>query len=216
LLIGVLALAFDIQTVKTETSVFESNPYSNVIATYGRGYLENVSGLLVLHVKGKPYEMGYQHGFLLRDRIKRYIQYFVYDIYIGQLGYSYDYMISRLQAMLPHMPSEYIELIQGIADGADVNYTELLFTNTIPPIRLGDQNTLCSAFAVFGNATVNHHLYFGKNLDGILTPEPWDLVTICEPDNGSAFVNLQLLNVLLMTQEMVGIGVGTDMKNLVN
>ncbi|MDQ1257718.1 MAG: hypothetical protein QG656_2324, partial [Candidatus Hydrogenedentes bacterium] len=35
-----------------------------------KGYVEEIDGTTVLHVKGSPYEMGYQHGALLRERAK--------------------------------------------------------------------------------------------------------------------------------------------------
>lgn len=30
---------------------------------------EEINGVKVLRIKGKPYEMGYQHGYLLADKI---------------------------------------------------------------------------------------------------------------------------------------------------
>ncbi len=43
---------------------------TRTIARCGEGYLEEVDGYRVLHVKGSPYEMGYQQGALLRDDIR--------------------------------------------------------------------------------------------------------------------------------------------------
>jgi len=34
-----------------------------------KAYFEEIKGIKVLHIKGKPYEMGYQHGYLLADKI---------------------------------------------------------------------------------------------------------------------------------------------------
>lgn len=34
-----------------------------------KAYFEEIKGVKVLHIKGKPYEMGYQHGYLLADKI---------------------------------------------------------------------------------------------------------------------------------------------------
>ncbi|MBM4023737.1 MAG: hypothetical protein FJ284_16135, partial [Planctomycetes bacterium] len=39
------------------------------IARCGEGFLEDVDGHLVVHLAGTPYEMGFQHGRLLRDRV---------------------------------------------------------------------------------------------------------------------------------------------------
>ena len=43
---------------------------TKTIARCGAGFLEEVDGYRVLHVKGDPYEMGYQQGALLRDDIR--------------------------------------------------------------------------------------------------------------------------------------------------
>lgn len=34
-----------------------------------KAYFEVIKRIKVLHLKGKPYEMGYQHGYLLADKI---------------------------------------------------------------------------------------------------------------------------------------------------
>ena len=34
-----------------------------------KAYFEEIKGVNVLHIKGKSYEMGYQHGYLLADKI---------------------------------------------------------------------------------------------------------------------------------------------------
>src|SRR5271168_1045096 len=45
----------------------------------GAGYLEQVDGYRVLHVKGEPYEMGYQQGALLRDDIRENVR-FLFEV----------------------------------------------------------------------------------------------------------------------------------------
>ncbi len=34
-----------------------------------KAYFEEIKGVNILHIKGKPYEMGYQNGYLLADKI---------------------------------------------------------------------------------------------------------------------------------------------------
>ena len=41
------------------------------IARCGDGWLERIDGYPVLHVKGTPFEMGYQHGALLKESVRR-------------------------------------------------------------------------------------------------------------------------------------------------
>jgi isopenicillin-N N-acyltransferase-like protein len=164
-----------------------SNPNSNVIARHDKAYLENISGVLLLHVKGSPYEMGYQNGFLLKDRIQASIQY--HNQTMIDLGYSYEYMVNCSKAMEPHIPQEYIEEMQGLADGASVDYTDV-FLLQIDADLPGRGWTGCSGFAVFGNATTDGHLYHGRSLDSPLLPKPSCLVTVYEPERGDAFTNI--------------------------
>ncbi|HBJ35034.1 MAG TPA: hypothetical protein DDZ51_09815, partial [Planctomycetaceae bacterium] len=44
---------------------------AETIATCGKGWLERINGYHVLHLKGTPYEMGYQHGVLLKDSVRK-------------------------------------------------------------------------------------------------------------------------------------------------
>ncbi|MFM7412455.1 MAG: hypothetical protein ACKO6E_04525, partial [Planctomycetota bacterium] len=44
----------------------EPNADRTVVARCGEGFLETIGGHAVLHVAGTPYEMGFQHGRLLR------------------------------------------------------------------------------------------------------------------------------------------------------
>jgi isopenicillin-N N-acyltransferase-like protein len=184
LFISIVTLPCTIQPVKAESR--------NVIATYGSGYLEDVDGLLVLHVKGSPYEMGYQMGFLLKDSIQAHIQYQIQEII--DMGYSYEYLVNCAQAMEPHIPQEYIEEMQGLADGASMNYTDVLLEQAVVDIFFyGPGWTGCSGFVVFENATRDGHLYHGRSVDGVVSlPPEWmiDLITVYEPENGNAFVNV--------------------------
>jgi len=48
---------------------------TKTIARCGAGFLEDDNGYRVLHLKGTPYEMGYQQGALLRDDIRENVRY---------------------------------------------------------------------------------------------------------------------------------------------
>ena len=42
---------------------------AQTVARCGKGWLELIDGYPVLHLKGSPREMGFQHGALLRDKV---------------------------------------------------------------------------------------------------------------------------------------------------
>ena len=53
------------------TSIFAGRQFvaAETIARCGDGWLEMVDQYAVLHVRGTPYEMGYQHGALLKEHV---------------------------------------------------------------------------------------------------------------------------------------------------
>jgi len=177
--------------IGNSNSTSSSNPNRRLLAIYGKAYLESISSLLVLHVKGSPYEMGYQNGFLLEGAHKAMINHSIQKMIDD--GYSYEYQVNCSQAMEPHIPQEYIQEMQGLADGAGVNYTDVLLLHTNVDVQMyGTGWTGCSGFAVFGNATIDGHLYHGRNYDWTLPSQPVGLVTVHEPESGNAFVNVGL------------------------
>src|SRR4051812_23073891 len=50
--------------------ILASSADAETIARCGDGWLEKIEGYPVLHLKGTPYEMGYQHGVLLKDHVR--------------------------------------------------------------------------------------------------------------------------------------------------
>src|SRR6185437_9787644 len=62
----------------------EARAGSKTIARCGAGFLEEVDSYKVLHLKGTPYEMGYQQGALLKDEIREQIH-FLFDIKAREL-----------------------------------------------------------------------------------------------------------------------------------
>ena len=56
-----------------------SRAETKTIARCGQGFLEEVDGYRVLHLKGTPYEMGYQQGALLKDDIRELVR-FLFEV----------------------------------------------------------------------------------------------------------------------------------------
>src|SRR4051794_5787703 len=57
---------------------------TRTLARCGKGFLEEVDGYRVLHVKGTPYEMGFQQGALLKDDIRELVR-FLFDVKAKEL-----------------------------------------------------------------------------------------------------------------------------------
>src|SRR5689334_6535223 len=114
---------------------------AEVIAHCGQGYLENIDGYRVLHVKGTPYEMGYQQGTLLNDQCKALL----HDLFDDKFKQSkYEVFgiplpvreavagISAIQR--PFIPERYIEEMQGLADALHTDLQTVLIANSVPEL----------------------------------------------------------------------------------
>jgi len=86
--------------------------------------------MIVIGIKGKPYEMGKQYGRQLANLIRRHIDH-LWSAYQG-LGYTKDdvYIIAELfeDGIRKNMP-ELLDELKGIADGAHVKFEDVVAAN---------------------------------------------------------------------------------------
>ncbi|MBX6312509.1 MAG: peptidase C45 [Isosphaeraceae bacterium] len=168
---------------------------SKTIARCGAGFLEEVDGYKVLHVKGTPYEMGYQQGALLKDDIRELVR-FLFDekakeLTIDIAGIGLKPNAKAIIAVIAEgqkrfIPAWYFEELRGVAEGSGLSYDEIVVANFIPELFH------CSGFALAGSATKDGTLYHGRILDYGCD---WRLqehavLTIAEPEGKIPFVNV--------------------------
>lgn len=108
----------------------------------GKSYFKEEKGVKILHIKGKPYAMGYQHGYLLANKIDLMINrsLLATAAYVAsQTGCD----IKRAEELLwigqkkaePFIPAEQKMEMKGIADGAkdagaNIDLSDILLWNT--------------------------------------------------------------------------------------
>src|SRR5262249_5581315 len=110
---------------------------SRTLARCGEGFLEEVDGYRVLHVKGDPYELGYQQGALLRDDIHELVH-FLFDVKAKEMKIE----LGGLKLLDPrqvikgiaarqrkHVPERFFEEMRGIADGAGMDVQDIVIAN---------------------------------------------------------------------------------------
>jgi len=150
------------------------------------GWLEVRDGVKILHLNGSNYEMGFQHGFLLKEEVKQDIR-----AYLNYSNVSIDYLLGIWNVMKDYVPQEYKDEIQGIADGAEVSFEEIAAANMV--IIIGDMG--CFGISAWGNATIDGKLYHTRSFD-----QPFDIkdpvtekyvhensvLIVRNPDNGYA------------------------------
>jgi hypothetical protein len=167
---------------------------TKTLARCGAGFLEEQDGYRVLHLKGTPYEMGYQQGVLLREDIRENVHY-LFDV----KGKELKVEVAGLNLLNPkrviagivaqqrkHVPDRFFEEMRGIADGAGMDVQDVIVANFIPELFH------CSGFAIGGSATKDGTLYHGRVLDYGCD---WRLqehavLTVAEPDGRIPFVNV--------------------------
>jgi hypothetical protein len=200
-----LALLAALATARAETKT---------IARCGEGFLEEVDGYRVLHVKGTPYEMGFQQGALLRDDIRENIRYLFEvkgkEMKIDVAGMNLldpKRVIAGIAArQKKFIPERFFEEMQGVADGAGLDVQDVVVANFIPELFH------CSGFALGRSTTTNGRVYHGRVLDYGCD---WRLqehavLTVAEPAGRTPFVNVAYAgfvgSVTGMNAEKVSIG----------
>jgi len=166
---------------------------AETIARSGKGFLEEIDGYRVLHVKGTPYEMGYQHGVLLKEHIRENMHYLfevkAKDAKLEFFGLKLEpkQLISMIvETQRPHIPARFLEEMEGLAAGAECDADDVILANFIPELFH------CSGFALMNSATKDGTLYHGRILD---YSTDWKLqehavLIVAEPEGRIPFANV--------------------------
>ena len=109
---------FDDVTVEEVTDIAELIPYESV-RWFGPAFRYTDRGWTFVHIEGKPYERGYQYGYLLAQEIASYIDKLAVRATAENPQAGWDSMRMMADAlMLRGYKEEYLEEMRGIADGA--------------------------------------------------------------------------------------------------
>lgn len=149
-----------------------------------------VDGHRVLHVNGTPYEMGHQHGKLLREEVRRNVRR-IWDN-PGELGKETAYQLYKAgrdgmhRRLLPHVPKRFLDEIRGVADGAGLPYEQVLGANLFP------EAFHCSGMALMGDATHDGSLYHVRILDYMTDAglQESAVTILARPKVGTPFMNV--------------------------
>ena len=125
--------------------------------------LEVAHGQRVMYLTGTPAERGREHGKLLKNEIRKmgdstlFVVGTYYSIAKGQ--WFLNDIRAAWKRLEPFSEKEYIEEIDGIAEGAGVDRDEMRLANFFPELFH------CSGFAIANEATVGGKLFHGRVLD---------------------------------------------------
>ncbi|MCJ7623172.1 MAG: C45 family peptidase, partial [Anaerolineaceae bacterium] len=183
--------------------------------TFCDASLERRSGLYVLRLKGAPYEMGFQHGVLLREEIRRgallyhagSVDNFApfnqkSDFVRWLLKKYFDWTIYR--PLFRNAPKDYLTEIKGLADGCGLPFDVVFRGNMLSEFNMNTakltkqamlkrlQSGECTSFAAFGSNTPDGKVIMGRNTDysGAGLWDKYQTVMFYEPQDGHRFVNV--------------------------
>ena len=189
---AVARLRLALLVLLTWTALAQPAP-AQTVARCGDGWLERIDGYPVLHLKGSHYEMGYQHGTLLREHVRQNLEQVLKvrgDVELASLGpvkvKPRDLVRTIIEIQKKHVPPKYFDEMRGLADGAGLALDDARMGNFIPELFH------CSGFAIMNSATKDGTLYHGRVLDYAID---WGLqdhavIVVAEPKGGIPFVNV--------------------------
>ncbi|MBI3319345.1 MAG: hypothetical protein HYZ89_01990 [Candidatus Omnitrophica bacterium] len=155
--------------------------------------IEYHEGLPVVYLEGTPYELGRQHGALLRDSVRQavgqilgYFQGYVKLPIIGRRLANW-WLVRPWKEAMPFIPTDYLEELRGLSDSSGVPLKDLWRLHAIP-----DRTYACSNFAAWGPATAGGRLVHLRNLDWNMHAgiQRHAVVFVVHPTGKQAFVNV--------------------------
>jgi len=170
------AVAIEIKNEKNTTNSEINTMTSDAL---DGGWLEEIDGVKVLHLNGSYYEMGYQYGYLLKKEIE--------ENYRGILNLAdaeeYNHWLEKWNTIFKYyIPQDYIEEMQGLADGSGISINDVYVVNFGWAFIIGEVG--CSDFVSWGPATVDGKLYQMHSEDDI---------NIIDPETGTSVRDNQVL-----------------------
>src|ERR1051325_1244819 len=176
----------------------------------GKSWAGRREGLLVIHLKGRPFDIGYAQGVLMQDQMHTLENEFIAMIqgYVPRhwvMELLKDYVIYRNRHLSDYVPLAYQLEIYGTALGCtDIHPEEGSYYNRLLNYHAAHDvsymmidNPLvsgagCTAFGAWGGATESGHLLTGRNFDweaAEVFGRDWG-VMMCEPEEGIPFISL--------------------------
>jgi hypothetical protein len=121
--------------------------------------LQYQQGQWVLYLQGSPFEMGFQHGHLLREKIHHNIQNYLKVLPKESSENRVEEFFKAIPQVLPFIPSRFQEEMRGIAEGAQASFEDILKLNLFPEMFH------CCGVTTARSASRDGSLYHARVLD---------------------------------------------------
>lgn len=141
----------------------------------------------ILHLSGKPYELGLQHGQRLKEAIAYNVKRVVDDrILANQEHPQIKSFLAQLPEVLTYVPDAYMDELKGLSDGAGIPLDKILILNLFPEMFH------CIGLTVTGEAAKEGKLYHVRVLDysaGVGLQDTAVLLVV-QPEGKIPFLNM--------------------------
>ena len=180
-----------------------------------KSYRFDRGGWTYVHLEGSPSDVGYQHGYLLADKIDDlYKAWSFYDTHRTQHSWA-DYRKAAQDILWPHIDAEYQQEIDGIvsglkARGVPLDRWDIVALNAmeevpdyyfpivdaqkksaglqVPGAKLAAPGN-CSAFVATGSYTKDHQVIIAhNNWTSIVDGERWRIIFDIVPQKGAHMI----------------------------
>lgn len=148
----------------------------------------------IVYVKGSHSSIGKQLGEALRPLIQHSIdnaRLLVESTY-DNLKLSWEGAKNQARKYMPFAQErfpQYVEELSGMAEGANVNYTELTVVNALEALTTDALHlTKCTSLSVNEQNTANQHVLVAHNEDWLPDDEPDIYIVHAKPDDEPAFL----------------------------
>ncbi|HEV2472976.1 MAG TPA: hypothetical protein VGS41_09945, partial [Chthonomonadales bacterium] len=157
------------------------------VASHGKRFSigSGDSKVTVLYLKGSPYEMGYAQGKLCAAEV-RYLCQDVGKLMMLGMGCSPQKADATWALYQKHLRPDYIQELQGMADGSGVSLTDIERMHALPDIS----EWHCTFFAAIGKATRSGDLIQIRALDYTTSAgiQKYPALIVYDPTDGVPFV----------------------------
>jgi hypothetical protein len=195
---------------------------------YGRAWREERGDLTVVFLAGTPYEMGFQHGRLLADRIRAGVA----PVFADPIGLSENWrtrpwwmraLMNRYLEVMVYGPIErstpeaYLEEIKGLADGAGMSYRRMFVANFLSDLNMATAPGLiakkagvlpplggCTSVVAPARSAADGRMLVGRNTD-YTGQGPWaanQVVFYFQPDSGYRYTKVSTAGMLKCNSAM--------------
>lgn len=160
--------------------------------------MKDFQGIPIVISRGTPYEIGLNHGKSAADRVQKSYEFNLASC-MENGGVSEKELKRLAMKFVPAVEKynkDYIEEVQGIADGAGLKLEDLMLLNSrteLQKLRWNNKNAAgqvitntesCTSFAVLGDRTADGATYTGQSWDNNPSCIPTLIMHIIEQKNG--------------------------------